>query len=443
MPWELLGLDQETASEKDVKRAYAQRLKITRPDRDPEGFKKLNDAYQLALHLLQHSGAVLPVATHTHSVEAEPENEENVVSIHSSRAAELSIKKACDALEDAIVTDNTTIAEQVREVEEALYQHPECAEYWGKCVVPLIEKYPCHPELLFKPAALLFEIQHQSGELTFAIINRLDKMGRKAGIEGLSQHFLKSSEHMNTPLGTMIYVRLATSAGMWELSVADRLANTAYLQLAPGERDYYMDLIDQYKHIGNYLQGIPDVWRRFWTVLLIGNASRHDWSDEESEAALSELSRSRSRLIRCYSDLINLLPPEIAASLPARAEMRKHKLRNQQPIVSPQFLKTWQYVAPKPTTDNTRKSQYGRRGNDDALFEDLSADESRSYSLSWEEEKPQPKSTPPTSRPPARPKPTPQPSRTYRVEKKSNFPIFWLCVIGFKIILLMVKCAAE
>lgn len=45
---EALGLDAD-ADERAVKRAYAARLKTTRPDSDPEGFQRLHAAYQAAL----------------------------------------------------------------------------------------------------------------------------------------------------------------------------------------------------------------------------------------------------------------------------------------------------------------------------------------------------------------------------------------------------------
>jgi curved DNA-binding protein CbpA len=47
-PFRLLGLPND-ASETDIKRAYARKLRTTRPDDDPVAFQQLNDAYQAAL----------------------------------------------------------------------------------------------------------------------------------------------------------------------------------------------------------------------------------------------------------------------------------------------------------------------------------------------------------------------------------------------------------
>ena len=47
-PFKLLGLDRKTATDADVRRAYAERLKVTRPEDDREGFMQLRDAFERA-----------------------------------------------------------------------------------------------------------------------------------------------------------------------------------------------------------------------------------------------------------------------------------------------------------------------------------------------------------------------------------------------------------
>ena len=51
-PLTLLGLDAD-ADERAIKRAYAAKLKTVRPDEDPEGFQRLNEAYRAALEWLR------------------------------------------------------------------------------------------------------------------------------------------------------------------------------------------------------------------------------------------------------------------------------------------------------------------------------------------------------------------------------------------------------
>lgn len=55
-PWSELGLS-GPASLTEVRRAYAERLKTTHPEEDPEGFQRLHEAYQQARRMARKGGA--------------------------------------------------------------------------------------------------------------------------------------------------------------------------------------------------------------------------------------------------------------------------------------------------------------------------------------------------------------------------------------------------
>ena len=63
-PWTILGTA-PTGDERAIKRAYAKRLKATRPEDDPAAFQLLRKAYEFALHLAtqkQEAGLAVPLA---------------------------------------------------------------------------------------------------------------------------------------------------------------------------------------------------------------------------------------------------------------------------------------------------------------------------------------------------------------------------------------------
>ena len=56
-PWEIVGIE-PTDDRRAIKRAYAKKLKLHRPDEDPEGFQQLNEAYEYIVENLDYLLAI-------------------------------------------------------------------------------------------------------------------------------------------------------------------------------------------------------------------------------------------------------------------------------------------------------------------------------------------------------------------------------------------------
>lgn len=60
-PWATLGIGFRCLDEREIKRAYAKRLKVVRPDEDAEGFQALREAYDAALGFVKYFRSQAPV----------------------------------------------------------------------------------------------------------------------------------------------------------------------------------------------------------------------------------------------------------------------------------------------------------------------------------------------------------------------------------------------
>lgn len=94
--WTILGI-RATTDEREIKRAYAVRLKTTRPEDDPQAFQALRDAYEAALQLARYAnehgyqaddeGDLQPVYTAAYEWDPEQEAAPEVSSVPVYAAA--------------------------------------------------------------------------------------------------------------------------------------------------------------------------------------------------------------------------------------------------------------------------------------------------------------------------------------------------------------------
>lgn len=124
-PWELLGLD-AGADTRSIKRRYAQLLKQTRPDEDPEAFQRLREAYERALDWAQRVQDVdVPVAL-DESLAPAPFSDaqqltapvtENQQRHHDDQAWVVALLDSCASLDEALLKAREAGQEQAFELE--------------------------------------------------------------------------------------------------------------------------------------------------------------------------------------------------------------------------------------------------------------------------------------------------------------------------------------
>lgn len=326
MHWKTLDLEPAHATAKDVKRSYARRLKKCRPDQDPEGFRCLHEAYQTALDELEWRSQSIPFPEFPLPMDPVPLGAEAVVagpfeeiSCATSRVpmqpAGAAMLDVMDRLEDSLKNERPDVAERVRDAEAALFANPDIAGCWGDAIYQLISRHGQHPDLRLKPEAMLFELEHHSLAATLAVIDRLDHTENRLGIGNLAKLLLARKNQIKTQAGGIAASRLACVAAFWSQGNVAPLADFAYENLARGERDFHMQLIDRHVAISALLSNVPISLRTFWRQRLIQNSCNESWDDEASVAALRWLGSSLGRRNPAFEVLRGLLPGEVAGSI--------------------------------------------------------------------------------------------------------------------------------
>ena len=163
-----------------------------------------------------------------------------------------------------------------------------------------------------RPEVLIFELEHHSIAATFAVIDRLDQSENHGGVKSLAQRLLYHRERIKTPAGGIAVSRLACAAAFWARDMVEPLADFAYENLARGERDFHMALIDRHVAIAGLLETVPDAHSEFWRRRLIDNSNHEEWKSDAATAALRWLgSPTGSR--NSAAEILRSLVPDDAA----------------------------------------------------------------------------------------------------------------------------------
>ena len=101
--WEILGIE-PGSDQKIIKAAYSKLLKTTRPDQDPEGFKRLHAAYKAALDTVKSSHRPTPQARDSADLDSTPIAADNI-SDNISTATPSGAEHLTSAIDQAELND--------------------------------------------------------------------------------------------------------------------------------------------------------------------------------------------------------------------------------------------------------------------------------------------------------------------------------------------------
>ncbi len=327
-PWLLLELDRQVAGEREVKRAYARLLKQHRPESDPEGFRRVNEAYQAALADLARGSFPDPSEA---GLRQEPE---------SSGSAGASVESQIPALMEALQVFEDTRAETgavpvpQREVDavvltsfgetrENLFKrlamveasaelpeftrlrnlvrhHPELADRWVPVLQRLVEGPAWHMVVSGLHAEDVWLLMRE-GEGQFAAQVMLQWRENPAWLGRfgtMGNLLLQQQEGLDHPDRLQAMHFTARAAAFYLPEVSARLADELFRQTSPGVRERIASDIEVRSAAGKTFSHFGLPLKRFWEERIFESDPEEvvDWSDPWKQTVLREVVSS------CASD---------------------------------------------------------------------------------------------------------------------------------------------
>lgn len=336
-PWQILNLQRETATEKDVKSAYARLLKLHRPDQDPEGFHRVRGAYELAMSWLRREAegarpsespsltpraleerpspdTVLNPAPPPHepafpaplffdpkeggqqwraavehlkeTLATGDQHQPWILASHlATTARDLNISAA--ALEEALLYASGGDPTKLYLImSDGLLEQLIIGQRLGlvaKCLVGWQEASDI-PRLTAL-AQILVSVSRRTPDAKQPEPNDqrsvLDRVLQQASPEARDNGTAQISAH------------LANLIAFWRPDVANELANLAFPHLSPDSRSAVMTQIEQAISLGRLFERFPPNIKRFWFERLQHPRAPHDWTTSESKACLDHVFECR------------------------------------------------------------------------------------------------------------------------------------------------------
>lgn len=324
-PWVVLNLDGATATEADIKRAYAALLKEHRPDRDPANFQRLRDARDEAMERLK--GRVKIECPPAPIVEPEPEvaGEPPPLAIPLPEPAAsppplvqfrpLSLQSP---LQDAIARKDTAA---IRQALEDLKLDPR---RWSQAVL-MAWHMPGAKDLIdaaIDPADFVPAVDDADADADAALawlrhMIALRNFNRPATLAAALLATIKGD--LSAPGAIELYYRLAKALAVSHPELAQPLADQAYLASPTYRRQF--ENVSRWVFIGQQFASLPAEVRYEWNRVLHRAEAGERFFDEPFLGALMlETRRTMRNDWLGYRIIREFLPAGLYAKIKGPAE---------------------------------------------------------------------------------------------------------------------------
>ncbi len=292
--WSELGIEcREGLTQKDLKRAYAKKLKGTRPDRDPKGFQQLRKAYECAQLMLRDERYVEDDEEEfvSDTPPVSPPSDHTIPQLGGATAPvelpplQRMMQAAHDHLREGKI--GTALREAFPEIEHYLLSHPSEYRLWSSM---LSELYATFPVLLdpvegwarYIPSETLLVGELQSDQhyvisaLTDYAVQRDDFELQKH----LAQIIIDHQELLYSPRLVPLSSSLCLALAIPRVTMAKEIGEVAYKRASASSHDsLIVDDAIAFSQATFILERQP---RKLWSDILNQRVSAKDIQENET-----------------------------------------------------------------------------------------------------------------------------------------------------------------
>lgn len=294
--WEILGLDPSTATEREVKSAYARLIKKHRPDEDPDGFQRVRQAFEAAVAWLA-SGR--DRASETVIIPNDPVPEKSAAPVPPALIeVEIEIIAARDANNLA-----TMALAMTKLLPVCLEIAPGAAgvQLWQDSLRRVTEGRVDRLVPGVMTAQLMTELEHGSAVITHAVLDHCEEVNEMTPVLALGSAILESPKRVASYEASIAALRVALLTGFLVPMNAPKLCNIAFPHVDKQAREHLIPQAEQQAAIGRIMFGLKHELIRFWHPRILRPQFSWNWDDEESQRALAELAKARDAYWQGYN----------------------------------------------------------------------------------------------------------------------------------------------
>ena len=285
-PWSVLGLEAASATERDVKRAYAKLVKEHRPETDPVGFQRIHQAYQLALEWVRQPGL---------RIQPEESPEETPVDppATSPNSPIVIFREGLAMIQRAIrEEDATALNLSMDQLRRYVHSEPYLCRDWEQALIELFSD-----DLPFLASRLMandlyFMIYNRCEVLPIRIITEWHGQGFYSRLEQLASLLLDYPPPFEHEPTEVLQAWLAGYVAFVDFAKAESLTNRVYPKIPPQGRDWFLSIVEPRLAAAKIFQPLPEMNRLFWEKRLFPNGDETmEWTDEEMEREFASIQR--------------------------------------------------------------------------------------------------------------------------------------------------------